>query len=363
MIAVAVAQTLGGCTYRRTVRESELTALRRSGQDDGMVLHTTSLWRVRLSPASVIRFRDRVGLWTDWLDASALYVDEHGVFTDGEVRGAPSRVGWSWEDVAAAEVQSLSGVRTLGGFLGTLAVSASLVPLAGTPAMTPAVIAPALGGPAVSTARWGGAQLVRAVTAKRRDGAPGTWQPYLAGADAREARPLFDGGARRRAVGRLVVAVDVAATVGHGGRDVAGVDRVIDGVTVAARFGELVEVGGSVRHVAGRGLERAPVSMGGSCPSDGCEAEWSSAPAGAFYMSGHFALDAHQRLAIPLGFEVGGSSAGGYLRVRGGLRVRVHDEWFVGVYPLSPTFTGTDTDADVLPRWSFPTAFELGATF
>jgi len=345
MIAVAV----GGCTYRRTVREPELTALRRSGQNDGVVLHTTSLWRVRLSPASAIRFRDRVGLWTDWIDASALYVDEHGVFTDGEVRGEPSRVGWRWEDVAAAEVQSLSGVRTLGGFLGTLAVSASLVPLAGAPAMTPAVIAPALGGPAVSTARWGGAQLVRAVTTKRRDGAPGTWQPYLAGADARDARPLFDGGARRRAVGRLVVAADVAATIGHGGRDVAGVDRVIDGVTVAARFGELVEVGGSVRHVAGRGLER--------------DGEWSSAPAGAFYMSGHFALDAHQRLAIPLGFEVGGSSAGGYVRVRGGLRVRVKDEWFVGVYPLSPTFTGNDTNDDVLPRWSFPTAFEVGATF
>ncbi|MBZ0237816.1 MAG: hypothetical protein K8M05_36215, partial [Deltaproteobacteria bacterium] len=123
----------------------------------------------------------------------------------------------------------------------------------------------------------------------------------------------------------------------------------IDGVTVAARFGELVEVGGSVRHVAGRGLER--------------DDAWSSAPAGAAYLSGHFALDAHQRVAIPVGVEVGGSTAGGYVRVRAGMRVRVHDEWFVGVYPLSPTFTGTDTGPEALPRWSFPTALELGASF
>jgi hypothetical protein len=118
---------------------------------------------------------------------------------------------------------------------------------------------------------------------------------------------------------------------------------------VAARFGELVEVGGSVRHVAGRGLERAGA--------------WSSAPAGAFYMSGHFAIDAYQRFAVPLGFEVGGSSAGGYVRVRAGLRMRVKDEWFVGVYPLSPTFTGNDTSDEALPRWSFPTGLELGASF
>jgi hypothetical protein len=240
-------------------------------------------------------------------------------------------------------------MRTLGGFLGTLAVSASLVPLAGTPAMTPAVIAPALGGPAATTARWGGAQLVRVVAPKQRDGAPGTWQPMLVADETRATRSLFASGARRRAVGRLVVAADVAATVGGAGRDALGVDRVIDGVTVAARFGELVEVGGAVRHVAGRGLER--------------EGAWSSAPAGAFYMSGHFAIDAHQRFAIPLGFEVGGSSAGGYVRARAGLRMRVKDEWFVGVYPLSPTFTGTDTEADVLPRWSFPTALEVGASF
>jgi hypothetical protein len=340
-LGVMIAVAASGCMYRRTVREAELTALRQPGRDDGVVLHTTSLWRVRLSPSSHIRFRDKVGLWTDWIEASALYVDGGGVFTDGEVRGRPSRVGWRWEDVAAAEVQSLSGMRTLGGFLGTLAVSASLVPLAGTPVMTPAVVAPALGGPAVSTARWGGAQLVRAVASKRREGAPGTWQPYVAGVDAREARPLFDGGARRRAVGRLVVAADSATTLER--------DRVISGVTVAARFGELIEVGGSVRNVAARGLER--------------EGAWSSAPAGAFYMSGHFAIDAYQRFAVPLGFEVGGSSAGGYVRARAGLRMRVKDEWFVGVYPLSPTFTGNDTSDAVLSRWSFPTALELGATF
>jgi hypothetical protein len=340
-VMIAVAVTAGGCTYRRVVREPELAKLERASPHDGVVLHSTTPWRVRLSPSSHIRFRDRAGLWTEWLDASALYVSDGGVYTDGAVRGEPARVGWRWDDVAAAEVQSLSGWRTLGGFVGTLAVSASLVPLGGAPAMTPAVALPALGGPAASTARWGGAQLVRVVASKRHDGTPGTWQPMLVDRTARETRPLFGDGARRRAVARLVVAADAATTFDR--------DRVIDGVIVAARFGDLVELGGSVRHVAGRGLERAGA--------------WSSAPAGAFYMSGHFALDADERLSVPIGFEVGGSSAGGYVRLRAGLRARVKDAWFVGVYPLSPTFTGTDTDADVLPRWSFPTAIELGSTF
>jgi len=348
ILGVMIAVAAIGCTYRRTVREPALATLREAGKDDGVVLPTTSAWRIRLAPSSQVRFRDRAGRWTDWLDADALYVDAHAVFTDGELRGAPARVGWRWADVDTAEVQSVSGLRTLWGFVGTLAVSASLVPLAGTPVMTPAALAPALAGPALSTARWGGAQLVRAV-APRREGAPGTWRPALAGDVARDARPLFAGGAQRRAVARLVIAADVAATLGGGGRDPLGVDRLIDGVTVAARFGELVEVGGSVRHVAGRGLER--------------EGVWSSAPAGAFYLGGHFAVDAHHRVAIPLGVELGGSSAGGFVRARAGVRVRVKDEWFVGVYPFSPTFTGTDTTPDVLPRWSFPTALEVGASF
>ena len=343
MIAVAASSGILGCSYRRTVRQPELTSLAQPGKTSDVVMHTTGLWRIRLAPSSHIRFRDRAGLWTDWLEADRLYVDQRGVSTPGAVRGVPARVGWRWDDVVAAEVQSISGWRTLGGFLGTLAVSASLAPLAGAPAV-PAAAAPVLGGAALSRARWGGSPLMRAVMPRTREGAPGTWRPEVIGGDAIVARPLFGDGARRRAVARLVVAADVAMPIGLG-----DVDRLIDGVTVAARFGELLELGGSVRHVAGRGLER--------------EGVWSSAPAGAFYVGGHFFLDAYQRFAIPLGVELGGSSAGGYARLRAGLRVRVDDAWFVGVYPLAPTFTGNDTDDDVLPRWSFPTAVEVGASF
>jgi YD repeat-containing protein len=81
------------------------------------------------------------------------------------------------------------------------------------------------------------------------------------------------------------------------------------------------------------------------------------------YTTQHAFFDAHQRVAVPLGLEAGGSDAGGYFRLRWGLRVRVRGDWFVGVYPLNPTFLGNDTSAAELPHWSFPTGLEAGIAF
>ena len=276
--------------------------------------------------------------WSDELGGDLLYraLDRYA-----------TRVGWAWGEVSAAEVRSLSGGRSLGGMVAATAAAVALAPLAllGSKALTfrgDTAGSPAAGGS--GSARWNGSGVLDAVATAGRTVEPGTWEPTVASQVALHARPLFDGTARRRAVARVVLAADVAAPVA-----ITGPDRVIEGVTVAARLGELVEVGGNLRHVAGRGLER--------------EGAWSSSLLGSFYLGGHFFFDARQRVAAPVGVEAGGHGAGGYFRLRWGLRVRVTDAWFVGVYPVNPTFLGNDSSARALSHWSFPSGLEVGLSF
>src|SRR4051812_31361716 len=74
-----------GCTTTRTVPRSELSAIETGRAGDGVVLHTTEVWKTRLDPTSKIRFRNETGKWSDWVQGDNLYVAKAGVFTQALV--------------------------------------------------------------------------------------------------------------------------------------------------------------------------------------------------------------------------------------------------------------------------------------
>jgi hypothetical protein len=102
------------------------------------------------------------------------------------------------------------------------------------------------------------------------------------------------------------------------------------GLTLAARFSEMVELGAGVRGARDGTL-------------------WT------FYFAGHFPLGAPHRWAIPLGLDGGGRDGAGYFRLRYGLRAHVRGVWFVGVYPVNPVYAEH--------AWSYASGAELGAAF
>ena len=73
---------VAACTTTHTVPRSELDAIAaRRGGGDGLVLHSTSVWKTRLDPAAHIRFRNRAGMWSEWIAGDALYVGKHAIYT------------------------------------------------------------------------------------------------------------------------------------------------------------------------------------------------------------------------------------------------------------------------------------------
>jgi len=270
-------------------------------------------WALAGAPLGTWRFELPGQGWTRPLAGQDLYEAR---------RRYPTRVGWTWRAIDDAQVETLSGGRSLAGVVGVVALAAAVAPFAllGDAVSFPAHMDdPPTGKPSFSQRALDG--VGHAIAIGDRDVTPGSWTPELADADGVRAGALFAARARRRAFVQLVVAADALASR----------QRALGGLTLAARFAEMVEIGGSVRHLAGEGT------------------------IGSFYLGGHFALGAPHRWAIPLGFDVGGRDGLGYFRLRAGVRVRVRGDWFVGGYPLNPVYAARE--------WSYPSGLEVGSAF
>lgn len=167
--------------------------------------------------------------------------------------------------------------------------------------------------------------------------------PEYAPVNADRAQPLFDGGARRQSIVRLVGTFDVE-------RDVSAEARNHLSLAAALRLYDFVEIGAGVRW-----LSSIPSADGASRRSDlvvfgrlGINAE----------------IDAHRRFAFPFAIDFGaGGDVTAYAKLVFGLRVRLSERWALGVYAFNPTLVHY-RESSGLPertRWSFPSGVE--ATF
>jgi hypothetical protein len=156
---------------------------------------------------------------------------------------------------------------------------------------------------------------------------------------------MLTASARRKATIRVFGAVD-------GGFDVSATGESTIGAVAGVRLFDVVELGGGVRHV------RLPDTIEPSV-------------IGVGYAGFLFNLDAPRRFSVPLAVEAGaGSDVDSYLRLRWGLRVRLTDHVFAGLYPVNPTRVQSatsdadgDPDGDAEPVNSYPTSIELGFAF
>jgi hypothetical protein len=232
-----------------------------------------------------------LGEWTIDLEGHAPIELAGRLIFDRLQLGLATWEGWSWDEVAFAEVRHLSGLKTAGGILG---------------GMVGIVVAAVAHVPGFSVS-----------TGEPED--PGTWNgtPAVAG---RDAPRLFGSGVRRRATARLVSQAELAI-------DTLGATQLYTGASVAARLGQLFELGGGCGHVATR---------------DGQEL---SQGAFAFLRIGvHLPIDAAHRWAIPMSFDLGtgiGGTLESFYRFRIGFQRRLGARSFVAL-SLLPTAANWD---------------------
>jgi hypothetical protein len=89
---------------------------------------------------------------------------------------------------------------------------------------------------------------------------------------------------------------------------------------------------------------------------------WHRATTGDFQVGVHLPLDAAQRIAVPLGFEVGGGGdIARDLRFPWGLRyTSASGRWFATATPATPSFLHVHGEPS---RWSLVSGGEVGVTF
>jgi hypothetical protein len=159
--------------------------------------------------------------------------------------------------------------------------------------------------------------------------------------------PLFSPLALRRSSVRLVGAVEGGTdfSLGAGGTMAA---------LVGLRLSDVVELGGGARMIATPeqpGVAGSPV-----------RARWLAV--GRFLL--HCDVDSHRRVALPIGVDAGAGQAELHVRAVLGVRVRLWEDLWLGVYPYNPTYTSF---ADGLgyrssAGWfTFPTTAEVSFAF
>jgi hypothetical protein len=159
-----------------------------------------------------------------------------------------------------------------------------------------------------------------------------------------DVRPLFDGGARRQSIVRMVAAFDTE-------RDFSATPRTHLGVTATARFYNFFEIGGGLRW------------LGGMQNLDGTSVGTELVPFARVGLNTE--LDAHRRFAIPIAVDLGaGSDVSLYFKLVFGLRVRVTDAWSLGAYVFNPTMVSyRSSTMNGATQWSFPSGVEASFAF
>lgn len=277
-----------------------------------------------------------LGSWQLHSSASGWSPPLHGYkLVDVLQHGRDERVGWRWVDVANVEVENLSGPKMLGAIVGIAA-------LVGAGAEVGAPLALAGGGLRFGNGGPGAGASVHQGVPSMGGGGSGsdaaeTWTPELAALPDLAARPLFASGARVRAIVLPTVALDTTlATRG---------DVISSGLSGRVRLGGVVEIGGGVRSEETRDVTG-----------------WRHATTGDFQLGLHLPLDAGGRVAIPVGFEVGGGGDIALdLRFPWGLRYTcASGRWFATAAPATPSYLQVRGEPS---RWSLLTGGEVGATF
>ncbi len=338
------------------------------------------------------------GLWTFHLGPDV------GPFSgkalgDVEKQGVRVTDGLRWDDIASAEVKNLNHGTTA---VAVVAVTAAVIGLVTVIALSKGKLnlpLPKLGAAPIRVAQGVGRGALNATrgvargvghlrvngslnintgsgssgcAGERCGGEPSATSPAGAGAPANEAasaasepseggetatlgdpsaepisadhaEPLFDDGARRQSIVRVVGTFDVE-------RDMSAVARDHLSLAAALRLYDFIELGAGVRW-----LSSIPSADGGARRGDvigfgriGINAE----------------LDAHRRFALPFAIDFGaGGDVSAYVKLVFGLRVRISERWALGAYALNPTLVHYKESSGLpqLTRWSFPSGVE--ATF
>lgn len=358
---VAVALT-AGCYSSTTIPAKGLVALHDGGKDGEVVVRDEHGDTIKLDPNSEIRFVRADGATTDWFTVRDLHVNDEGVFTmrDGPDGKPVVDEGIAWSSVVHAEVKNLDhGTTAVAVVAGTVVVIGLVAVLAGSKGNLGG-----LGNVGNGLAK-GTAQAVRVAAHVRWNGgavsggggsavtspSPSSGPPVIGavGDDGEErlraddARPLFGDAARRRSIVRVVAAFD-------GGRDFSSTPRNQAGVTALVRLFNFIELGGGLRWLGAiPGHDAARPDLLG------------------FARVGiHAEIDAHRRFAFPFALDLGaGRDLAFYARLAFGLRVRIDDDWALGLYAFNPTYTRYKAGTAQLdaPRWSFPSGVEATFTF
>ena len=258
--------------------------------------------------------------------------------------GVTTKVGWRWDEVAAIEVENLSGGKTLAATVGSLAGAVIVLPaallLGGAGGSVGGTWHPSTGGGHSGGGFRVATRVVAAVAQAGQGGAQvrGTWDPELAGTESVRARPMFSTGARVRSVIRPTLALDTFAA---NTRDLVG-----SGLIAKARFLDVFELGGGVRLVGTRD-----------------ERGWRSSVTHVFAAGVNLPLDAARRFAVPLGFEAtGGGTIAHDVRFPWGLRYApAGGRWFGTLSPATPTWMRKTSEQH--GRWTVNGSVELGIAF
>jgi hypothetical protein len=129
------------------------------------------------------------------------------------------------------------------------------------------------------------------------------------------------------------------------GGDPHAPDWLATNATLTLRIFETVELGGGVLQLFRPGFSGGPALAYGGFGRLGLV----------------FHLGRQRRVSLPWGVDLGGVTGGGsYFKMNLGVRVKLTESLFVGLYPYNPVFTGR---REASSPWSFPTTIELGWDF
>ena len=290
----------------------------------------------RLYNLRIVHSGEPLGTWRVYSRRQGWLPPVHGValieLLDG---GRATKAGWRWDRVDAVEVENISGSKTLGAIVGTVALSIALLPAA--------LVLNGLGSSGIGHGSSGARAGNAAGHALGGGGGggpakPGDWMPEIADRTSLDARRLFSTGSRVRSIMRGTVSIDGAAVTRR--------DLIASGMIGRLRFADIFEIGGGVRLVEARS------TMG-----------WSHSTTGVFQVGFHLPLDAGFRIAVPLGFE---ASSGGViahdLRFPWGLRyTSASGRWFGTLQPATPAHVRLDGEPH--GRWSIAVGSEVGLSF
>ncbi|MGZ3476908.1 MAG: hypothetical protein ACXWUG_24545, partial [Polyangiales bacterium] len=305
-------------------------------------------------PNSSIRFLRSDGVWTSWWRARDLLVSDDGLLIETQGGG---HEGVRWSDVEEAEIENFSGGKSL---VATVAVSAAVIGIIAVVSASKGKIGN-LGNVGGLFVRTTANVAVRTTAAIGRSGhfhlgsgssgssgssgasssAPSSEPPVPEICEppaANGAQPLFDGVTRRRSIARFGAALDAGSAFREG-------HAFTSSAIGTVRFVDYFEIGAGLRFVSrGSGADRLIVGRLGM----------------------HAELDAYRRFAIPLLLDIGGGggAAKTTVRIAVGLRVRITDALWAGIFPPSPQYVGyAKGTPDVASGWTFPSTVETSFLF